>query len=270
MRFRHKSFCLHVILLLAGVGLTFAAEIGQEGRAGFRASESLEYDIRWGMLSVGKAVIVSMEYESGGTNILIRGIQARSHGWVSLVKRIDNYIQCVEERVDGQKIRYLVSKKIHEGKFKQDDELDINVAAGTAIWTDNLKGTMVSYFIPEGVQDYVSMVFNLRSSGGEADDEPQEYSLIMDDGVHEMEVTTVATGVVKTAFGPVEASRLAVKSKSSGLFVRNVPGAIWINPETSIILSMEASTKLGNIRTVLEKWEINGENASGALTNRMK
>ena len=221
-------------------------------------SEVMEYDIKWGAVTAGKATMSCRRYSEGGTNVWIRVMQAKSQGWVSLFKRIDSQIVSLERINEVGETMYEVHKLIREGSFRQDDFLTVDSVRKVASWSDRRAKTNVEFMIPEGTQDYVSMMFSLRSLGDLPRDEPRLYALIMDDAVHEMSAEVVDTAHVKSALGDHEARELLVKSKSPGLFVRNIPESIWVCPEQRIIVSMDISTRLGRVKTLLTRWTVDG------------
>ncbi len=228
-------------------------------------AEAIEYDIRWGGMSVGTAIISNAYFSGGNTGWVVRSMQAKSHGFVSLLRRVDNRIASERMDVDDRVVSYRVSKQIREGWFRQDDDLHIDPQSGTAWWVDHHNRVEARYEIPPDVSDYVTMLFDIRRHGRKALNEPVAYRLAMDDDVHAFEIMMVGTGRVKTAFGWMDAHQLRVVSHSTNLFKRNVPGAMWVCPESSMILSMEARTILGNVRSVLSRWEVNGEDVTGRL-----
>ena len=256
MLIRISHFRIFVLCCLLGI---------VHARAELPVSERFEYDIKWGRVTVGRAVLTSERMDVDGGHDVVRVMEAKSHGWVSLLKRIDNTIQSVEHRTAEGPTRYEVSKQISEGRFRQHDVLKVDTTRGLATWEDRLNKIAVEYEIPDGVKDYVTMMFELRELGQLPVETTRDYRLIMDDAVHDMTASTVATGRVKTVFGELDARRMAVVSHSPGLFVRNIPGAIWVCPDNHVILSMEVATKLGNVRTVLTGWSVDGVDATRRL-----
>jgi hypothetical protein len=219
--------------------------------------ERLEYDIRWGLLSLGRASIENRALSSGGTNRIVRTMEVRNHPWAAVIYRIEDRIESVDERTDGGR-KVCVRKQIHEGRFNQDDTLLIDYRSGKAQWEDRLSDKSANYEIPDGVLDYVSLVSHLRTQGDLTLGQTNWYHLAMDAGTHELVVSAVTTGLVKTAFGRLAATQIRVKSKSEDLFARNVPGTMWVCQNPMVVVAMDGSTKVGTVRAVLRGWERNG------------
>lgn len=220
--------------------------------------ERLEYDIRWGPLSLGRASIENRTSYVGSTNRIVRTMDVRNHSWAAVIYRIKDRIECVEERTArGRKV--CVRKQIHEGRFKQDDTLLIDYRSGKAQWEDRLSDKSANYEVPEGVLDYVSLVSHLRTQGDLTLGQTNSYHLAMDADTHELAVSAVTTGLVRTAFGRLAATQIRVRSMSEDLFARNVPGTMWVCQNPMVVVAMDGSTKVGTVRAVLRKWEKNGK-----------
>jgi len=230
-------------------------------------AEYLEYDIRWGILSVGHADMSHVVHEAGadGVRVVVDRMSARSHGWVSIVRKIDNVIESTRWEREGTLLRSRVVKKLRQGRFHQDDVLLVDGEARRATWENRLRGRTYTYEIPAGVKDYVSLIFDLREMAWTGDATSSRHHLVLDRAVHDMEVTRVATGLVKSAMGRLPAVRLSITSNSRSLFTHNKPGDVWISADQAVLLSMEAKTPVGDVRTSLRTWTINGKDAMDRL-----
>jgi len=218
--------------------------------------ERFEYSISWRGIPVGNTVVENDGLTTGTSNRVVRCIRVVSRPWLKLFYPVHDEIECVREEAGGS-FRYSVHKVIHEAGFHQDDVLTVEGGGGTAVWTDTLNNRQVRYPVPVNVKDYLSFLFDLRFAEF-PQGAPREYQLVMDDGVRRLLITGACTGVVESVWGPVAARKLEIKSLSSQLFVRNVPRAVWISQEHSVMMVMEAGTKLGLVRAELQKWDVDG------------
>ena len=221
--------------------------------------ERLEYSIAWKGIPVGTAVVENELSQAGGSNSIFRSIRVTCRPWLKLFHPVNDLIECIGTDSRARS-RFSVHKFINEAGFHQDDVLTVD--SGNAVWTDTLSGREAHYPAPAEAKDYLSFLFDIRSTGFSFG-VPREYQLVMDEGVRRLSVASVCTGTVECAWGVVPARKLEIKSLSSQLFVRNVPRAVWISEERPVMLVMEASTKLGAVRAVLQKWESNGQNMTG-------
>jgi len=213
--------------------------------------ERFEYLISWRGVPVASAVIVNEEPGVENTNQIFRSVRVVSRPWLKIFHPVNDVIECGRDEVGGRS-RYSVRKTIHESGFHQEDVLAIDSGSGTAVWRDILNKREVSYPVPAGVRDYLSFLFDLRHADFPLG-VPKEYQLVMDDGVRRLSVVGVCTGVVECARGAIVARKLEIKSLSSQLFVRNIPRSVWISETDHVMVVMEASTKLGVVRAVLQK-----------------
>ena len=242
--------------ILAGWGAATVVAISAPS-AQNASCERLEYGISWKGLPVGTAVVVNDGPASGRQGKVTRSIKVVSRPWLKLLHPVRDEIECVRDGA-GSRVRYSVHKVINEAGFHQDDVLTVDGVTGMAVWIDSRHAKEVRYPVPDQVRDYLSFLFDLRFDvfplGGQ-----REYSLAMDDGVRRLSITGSCTGMVDCAWGRVPARKLEIKSLSSQLFVRNVPRAVWIAEEHPVVIEMEASTKLGVVRAVLQKWVTDGQ-----------
>lgn len=228
------------------------------------AKERLEYQISWRGLIVGTAVVANETKTGEGSNQVVRSIHVVSRPWLKWFYPVQDEIECVLQE-QGAQSSYSVRKRINEAGFHQDDVLTVNGATGIATWSDRLCGRNARYPVPSQVRDYLTFLFDLRFANFPLGVH-KEYQLVMDDGVRRLSVAGACTGVVECAWGKVAARRLEIKSLSSQLFVRNVPRAVWISEEHPVMIVMEASSKLGIVRAVLQKWDVDGRPFDWKLT----
>jgi len=220
--------------------------------------ERLDYDIRWHFLSVGSASIETKQSSEGGTNTTVHRFCVRNHPWARILYRVQDRIESVEEQTAGSHVTR-VTKQIREGRFRQDDELVIDSVVGSAKWRDSISGDSAEYQVPAGVYDYVSALAAIRAKACPPLGQTNSYRVAMDKGIHELVLTSSSTCSIGSASGLLPATRLSLQSKSADLCVRNVPGTIWVGLDPATIIAMDVATKIGTVRVVLEKWELDGK-----------
>ena len=179
-----------VALALTGLDPAAAARAG--------TSETMDYDITWGGVSVGTLSIRSQTSEDG---ILRRTLRVWNRPWIALVYPVDNTIACrIEATAEGP--RHTVTKNMGEKNFKQNDTLVLWPAAGRAVWSNAIRNVVHSFSVPKGARDYVSFFFDLRdAASGEKLKANVNYQLVMDDEVHALEIRTGTPELIRTPQG---------------------------------------------------------------------
>lgn len=219
-------------------------------------AELMEYDITWVGVSVGTMTVRS---ETGAEGTILRSIRIWNRPWIALVYPVDNTIECrIEPTPDGP--RHTITKKMGEKDFAQDDELTLWPAAGRAIWRNALSNTVHEFAVPTDARDFVSFFFDLRdAAGGSRWNAQGDYQLVMDGGVHALEIRTGEARTRRTSGGRQELIPVEAISKSPVLFSRNRPRAVWVSASRPVVILADVETRFGSVRGTLAKWEIDGQ-----------
>ena len=222
-----------------------------------RASvETLEYDVTWVGVSVGS---MSVRAESFPDGSLLRSIRIRNRPWIAKIYPVDHSIDCrVAPSPDGP--FHLVSKRMGEKDFSQDDVLSLWPEAGRAVWSNALSNAVHSFSVPAGSRDFVSFFFDLRdaASGGPWT-AGGDYRLVMDGALHALEIRASPPESVRTSRGPRTAIPVRAISRSPTLFARNKPRRVWVSAARPAVVLADVETRFGAVRASLAKWEIDGK-----------
>ena len=241
-------FLILLLFLLAPAGAAFPNPAA--------GAELMEYDITWVGVSVGTMVIRSETCPDG---TLVRSIRIWNRPWIALVYPVDNTIECrIESTPDGP--RHTITKKMGEKDFTQDDELTLWPEAGRAVWRNALSNTVHEFAVPAGARDFVSFFFEFRDSASDGRWNAQgEYQLVMDGGVHALEIRTGEARTRRTSRGRQELIPVQAISKSPVLFSRNRPRAVWVAASRPVVVLAEVDTRFGSVRGTLTHWERDGQ-----------
>ena len=219
-------------------------------------SELMQYDITWVGVSVGTMAVRSEARDDGSE---FRSIRVWNRPWIAMVYPVDNTIEClIEPTPDGP--RHTITKKMGEKNFTQNDTLVFWPETGKAVWSNAVSNTVVSFEVPADARDFVSFFFDLRDAAGTGPLRPAgDYRLVMDAGVHELEIRVGAPRRIRTPLGRMDAIPVEAVSKSPLLFTRNKPRAVWVAAHRPIVIFADVETRFGDVRGTLARWEINGE-----------
>lgn len=230
--------------------------LARPGSAAPARTEFLLYDITWVGVSVGT---MNVRSETRADGSLLRSIRVWNRPWISLVYPVDNTVECRIEATPGG-LRHTVTKKMGEKDFQQDDTLVLWPDAGKAVWSNAVSNTVHHFDVPPGSRDFVSFFFDLRdaAAGGNWSGSAQDYQLVMDDGLHALELQVGEPRRLRTPHGRLEAIPVKAISKSRELFTRNKPRAVWVATRRPAVIFADVETRFGAVRASLAEWSIDG------------
>ena len=218
-------------------------------------TEFMEYDLTWVGVSVGTMTVQSREHDDG---TLVRSIHIWNRPWIALVYPVDNTIECrIESTPEGR--RHTLTKKMGEKDFTQDDVLTFWPDAGRALWSNALQKTSREFPVPPSARDFVSFFFDLRdSANGGPWNARGDYQLVMDDGVHALEIRSGEARLRRVPGGRLPLIPVEAISKSPVLFSRNRPRTIWVSAAQPVVIYADVDTRFGTVRGTLAKWTLDG------------
>ena len=218
--------------------------------------ELMQYDVTWVGVSVGT---MSVSSETADDGSLLRSIRVWNRPWIAKIYPVDNRVECrVEPTPNGP--RHLVSKKMGEKNFAQDDVLELWPAAGRAAWSNAVSNVVHSFEVPIGTRDFVSFFYDLRDAAASGSwSGNRDYQLVMDQRLHALEIQVGQPETIRSPNGPIQAIRVRAISKSPELFARNKPRAVWVAAAKPVVVFADVETRFGAVRATLSKWEIDGQ-----------
>ena len=238
--------------ILPVLALLAAAVAGAAPAAG---AERMEYDISWVGVSVGTMVIAE-ETRAGGETV--RSLHMWNRPWIALVYPVDTAITCTITATPRGP-RHTVRKQVRENDFFQDDTLELWPDLGRAVWSNAVNQTVRKSRVPVGSRDLVSFFFDLRTALGEGPLKVSGgYRLVMDGGIHDLEIKIAEPRKIRTPFGRLEAVPVEAVSKSPTLFSRNRPKSVWVATARPAVLFADVESRFGPVRSTLVKWELDG------------
>lgn len=240
-------------------GLLLAARVVSADAPPPVATEYMEYDISWLGVGIGTLSIHGATDENG---IITRSIRVYNRPWIAAIYPVDDTVVCViEPSEDGP--RHTVTKIVNEKHFRQNDVLTLWPDTGRVTWINTLKNRQKSITAPVGSRDLVSFFFDLRDSlAGSPMRIGGLYQLVMDGGIHELEITCGEPSLLRTPYGKIRARPVQAISHSPVLFSRNRPRNLWLAEAVPALLMADVRTPLGIVRGTLIKWEVNGQAVS--------
>ncbi|MBP7828483.1 MAG: DUF3108 domain-containing protein [Kiritimatiellae bacterium] len=218
-------------------------------RAFAAMEETLRYELVWGLIRVGTAEVTTRLVEEEGRPLLRFRFTAKSNRWVEKIYPVEDCIDSFIEPETGLPVKLV--KKTSEGWFRCDDELRFDRERGVAAWVDHVRGTNTEYAVAPGAHDFFSLMRGMR----ELDLRPgreDRATIAADDRTHNLVIRVEREEHLALRGARVRAYRLRITSEQEGLFVRKVPGAVWITAEPPhTVAQMQVRVPVGSVRAVL-------------------
>jgi hypothetical protein len=217
--------------------------------------ETMQYDVTWLGVSVG-TMLVRAATEPDGTQV--RSIRVWNRPWIAKLYPVDNLVEC-RIRPTDQGPLHVVTKRMGEKNFIQDDVLHLWPQAGRAVWSNAVSNVVHSFEVPVGSRDFVSFFFDLRDAAGDGSwTQARDYRLVMDDDLHALEIRVGTPRRIRSPRGRILAVPVEALSKSPHLFTRNKPRAVWVAADRPVVVFADVATRLGAVRATLDAWELDG------------
>ena len=212
--------------------------------------ETLKYDIYWGFIPVGHSEITSSWVEEGGRSLINLRFTARSNRFVEKIYPVNDRIDCFVDPQTLLPVRLV--KKTSEGPYLCDDTLTFDRGLSTASWEDRQRRTNCEYAVAQDTRDFYSLMYMMRAQNLQRG-ERQGFTIASDDRVHDISIRMGKEEKVALPDGSeVVANRMNVEQARKGLFVRKIPGTVWVSREDPrVILKMQLRVPVGSVRVVL-------------------
>lgn len=245
---------LRAICLLSVCGLALTGPVLAEGVAVGRprVGETLEYGVYWGLIPAGSATISCARTNLYGADRIVLRIQAKSNWLVSTLYHVDDDVRCYLDPETGLPVR--VEKSTREGGFVCRDTLTFDRPRNTVTWRSDSAGIITNYPVAPDALDAVSFLFALRNRSF-ALDEPQQFSIAVDNQVHRLSVTASRQRHEKfEGLGRVRTTCFEAAALTDGLFVRKIPEEIWIaETQPRVVTQLKGRVPAGSFRMVLKR-----------------
>ena len=231
------------------IGVLLAGLLPGPARGTAAPEETLRYELVWGLIRVGTAEVTTRLVEEEGRTLLRFRFTAKSNRWVEKIYPVEDCIDSFIEPETGLPVKLV--KKTSEGWFRCDDELRFDRERGVAAWTDRVRGTNTVYAIEPGTHDFFSLMRSMRDT--ELRPGREDRATIAADGrTHNVVIRVEREESLSLRGARVRAYRLRIASEKEGLFVRKVPGAVWITAEPPhTVAQMQVRVPVGSVRAML-------------------
>lgn len=219
----------------------------------FRVGERLTYNLSWGALSVGTAVLEIAERQTFLGRPVVKLIHtARSNDYVSLIYPVNNRVESLLDEV-GTYPYHLFFKR-REGKRKNDIEVVFDQAAHKATFTKDGRSETVD--IPPRVQDSLSCLYFFRTLPATAIGSSTSIDVHHDKKNYHLELRVEGTEHIKGPTGEFDTIRVLAIMPYKGLFLNEGNVRVWLtNDVARVPVLMKAKVTIGSVTATLTSIE---------------
>ncbi|WP_285651158.1 DUF3108 domain-containing protein [Allomuricauda sp. NBRC 101325] len=244
-----KKFTILLLMLLA------MPLLGQENRPAFKPGEWLKFRIHYGLLNASYATLHLTSDNLKGTPVYHVVGEGKTTGFASIFFKVDDTYESYFDRADGKPYKFI--RKIDEGGYTKDMEIEFNYDRKNAVLIDNKNSTKQNFEIHNQIQDLISASYYLRSNYNLeefVDGQSIDLDLLFDDdGVFRFQLKYLGKETIRTKFGKVECLKFRPLVQSGRVFKEKESLTLWVsNDWNKIPIRIKADLAVGSLKADLD------------------
>ena len=241
---------LIIAAALAGVAAFFPASgLADSPPAPYKVGERLTYELSWGIVSAGTAVLEIAERKTLGGRAVVKAIHtARSNDFVSVFYPVNNRVESLLDEEAHYPYRLLFNRR--EGKRKNDIEVLFDQAAHRATVTKD--GNAETLDIPARVQDTLSIIYFFRTLPAITIGSSTFVDVHHDKKNYRLELRVEGMEKVRGPLGEFDTIRILAIMPFKGLFLNEGNIRVWVtNDAARVPVLMKAKVIIGSVTATL-------------------
>ena len=241
-------------LIIIGLML-FSALANGQGTAAYKAGEWLKFRIHYGIFNASFATLKLTSEQLDSIPVYHVVGKGRTTGLARLFFKVDDTYESYFGKTDNKPYRFI--RKIDEGGYTKDIEIDFNYNQDLAKLVDNKNKKVYDIPIDNEIQDLLSASYYLRSHYHENDLTLGE-SIVLnmlydDDGVYQFKLKYLGKEILKTKYGKVECLKFRPYVQSGRVFKEQESLTLWVsNDLNKIPVRIKADLAVGSIKADLD------------------
>ncbi len=245
------------IITLVLVVLTALPVMGQSSRPAFKPGEWLKFRIHYGILNASYATMHLTSNTFKGVPVYHVVGKGRTTGFASIFFKVDDTYESYFGQEHGKPYKFI--RKIDEGGYTKDMEIEFDYEKDKAVLIDNKNGTEQDFVIHDEIQDLISASYFLRSNYNmeefEIGDSINLDMLFDDDGVFKFQLKYLGKEILRTKFGKVECLKFRPLVQSGRVFKEKESLTRWVsNDWNKIPIRIKADLAVGSLKADLEAY----------------
>ncbi|MFD2099952.1 DUF3108 domain-containing protein [Flagellimonas iocasae] len=231
--------------------------LGQKFQPAYKSGEWLKFRIHYGILNASYATLHLTSDTLDSIPVYHVVGEGKTTGFASIFFKVDDTYESYFGRKNGKPYRFV--RKIDEGGYTKDIEIDFDYKEEMAVLRDNKNGTEQRIPVHNKIQDLISASYFMRNNYNlEEFEEGQFINLDMlfdDDGVFQFKLKYLGKEVLRTKFGKVECLKFRPLVQSGRVFKEKESLTLWVsNDLNKIPIRIKADLAVGSLKADLEAY----------------
>lgn len=245
-----KKIITYTLCLLFAISAS-----AQNPRPAFKPGEWLKFRIHYGFLNASYATLHLTSETLNNVPVYHVVGEGKTTGFASIFFKVDDTYESYFNRENGRPYKFI--RKIDEGGYTKDIEIDFDYKQDKAVLMDHINGTQQNFTINNQIQDLISASYFLRSNYNlEEFKEGESIDLDMlfdDDGVFKFQLKYLGKEILRTKFGKVECLKFRPLVQSGRVFKEKESLTLWVsNDWNKIPIRIKADLAVGSLKADLD------------------
>ena len=221
----------------------------------FKPGEWLKFRIHYGILNASFATLHLTTDQLDSVPVYHVVGKGKTTGFASIFFKVDDTYESYFDKKDGKPYRFI--RKIDEGGYTRDQEINFNYVDDQAVLNDKKKNKKFKFELEDSIQDLISAFYYLRNNFAAEDlveGESIELKMLFDDdGVFKFKLKYLGTEVLRTKYGRVECLKFRPFVQSGRVFKEQASLTMWVsNDLNKIPIRVKADLVVGSIKADLD------------------
>lgn len=229
--------------------------INAQDTPAFKSGEWLKFRIHYGFLNASYATL-HLKSETLNSKPVYHVVgKGKTTGFASIFFKVDDTYESYFSKNNGKPYKFI--RKIDEGGYTKDIEIDFDYEKQSALLTDNKNKKKMEFPVHDNIQDLISAAYYLRSKYNfDSFEDGQTLNMDMlfdDDGVFQFKLKYLGKEILKTKFGKVECLKFRPYVQSGRVFKEQESLSLWVtNDLNKIPVRIKADLAVGSLKADLD------------------
>ena len=235
----------------------FAFNLNLSAQQAFQDGEWFKFRIHYGWFNASDATLQVDNATVNNKPVLhIKG-RGKSTGLLSIFFKVDDDYQSYFDKKTGRPVKFI--RKIDEGGYTKDLEIDFDRNANKATVWNKEKNTKNSFTTPPDVHDMLSAFYYIRNQidiDNITTGEETKLNIFLDDETLDFKLVFLGRETIKTKFGKVKALKFRPHVLAGRVFKEKESLTFWVSDDKNKIpLKIEAELAVGSLEADLESYK---------------
>ncbi len=248
-----KKLGIFLGLILATIGSIQAQDMHQS----FDAGEWFKFRIHYGMFTASYATLEVKEDQHNGMPVHHIVGQGKSSGFLSLFFKVDDNYESFVDKNEVKPYRFI--RKINEGGYTKDIEINFDHEAGKALVEDKKHKTKESFSTKNNVQDMMSAFYYLRNSIDASTLKKGDETVVdmfFDKENYKFKLRFLGKETIKTKMGKIRCLKFRPFVQADRIFKEEESLTVWVSDDDNRMpVKIKAEILVGSIEADLDAFK---------------